>query len=178
MSDIWFISDTHFQHENILSFEHGGKKLRPEFSSAEEMDEVMIERWNSVVKPGDIVYHLGDVIMGDRSNLMKIMNRLNGKKRLVVGNHDDIKFICASGAFQKVQLERKFDEFGLLCTHRPAHEEGFWDFRNKRELINVHGHIHTQLVLDEFGLPDEQYKNICVELTNYTPVSVEELRIY
>ena len=68
MKDIWLISDTHFGHENILSFRHGGPDgplIRGNlFSSVEEMDECMIDQWNKYVKPGDKVYHLGDVFFG------------------------------------------------------------------------------------------------------------------
>lgn len=72
--NIWFISDTHFGHANILEYE---KEARP-FSSLEEMHEVMIERWNSVVQPKDILYHLGDFAFGRRG--LSVASRLNGKK--------------------------------------------------------------------------------------------------
>ena len=66
MSNIWVISDTHFRHSNILNFiDHNtGKLVRPMFTDVDAMDEHIIERWNSVVKTGDTVYHLGDVVMG------------------------------------------------------------------------------------------------------------------
>lgn len=66
--DIWLISDTHFNHANILKFTDSrtGLPVRPGFESVDHMNEHMIERWNSVVKPGDIVYHLGDVVMGNK----------------------------------------------------------------------------------------------------------------
>ena len=66
--DIWVMSDTHFRHKNILTFRDSstGKLVRgDDFASVDEMDEHMIERWNSVVKQGDLVYHLGDVVMGE-----------------------------------------------------------------------------------------------------------------
>ena len=87
----FFISDTHFFHANILKFlNKSGNKIRP-FQSVEEMHEIMIERWNKNIKPTDYVYHLGDVAFGihtHRSQFNSLMHRLNGHKRLTVGNHD------------------------------------------------------------------------------------------
>jgi calcineurin-like phosphoesterase family protein len=84
---LFVISDTHFGHANILTFRgQDGALIRPGFSSVEEMDEFMVERWNSVVRPSDHVYHLGDVTM--KAPGLGIVKRLNGKKRLVRGNHD------------------------------------------------------------------------------------------
>ena len=84
------ISDTHFGHTN--SWEKfklpDGSPLRP-FTSNEEMDETMIERWNAKVKPNDVVYHLGDVVINRKH--LHLVKRLNGKKRLVRGNHDIFK---------------------------------------------------------------------------------------
>ena len=72
--DIWIISDTHLLHENILKFKDGatGNLVRGnKFSNVNEMDEFILEKWNSVVKPGDIVYHLGDVFIGDKEKFKK-----------------------------------------------------------------------------------------------------------
>lgn len=165
--DIWLISDTHFQHENIIRY-----CSRP-FSNAEEMDEVMIERWNSVVKPGDKVYHLGDVYMGDGSKMSSLFPRLKGKKRLILGNHDDLKrpmgSIRLGDVFEKIYLFRAFTEFGLMLTHVPVHKESI--IRAGEGSVNVHGHIH------EKPSPEGPYKCVCVEQTNYTPVNIEELRV-
>ncbi|MCB0512609.1 MAG: metallophosphoesterase, partial [Bacteroidetes bacterium] len=117
--DYWFTSDTHFFHENIIKYCN-----RP-FSSAEEMNEVLIDNWNSVVKPGDIVYHLGDVTMGQKSHgqFSSLWTRLNGRKRLVVGNHDDVKYLASGAFFEKVMLWRAWNDKNLLFTHVPVHEE-------------------------------------------------------
>ena len=84
MINTFFTSDHHFGHQNIL--EYLLKKESRPFSCLEEMHEVMIERWNSVVRCNDIVYHLGDFCFG-RKNI-SIGGRLNGKKKLIMGNHD------------------------------------------------------------------------------------------
>lgn len=78
----YFISDTHFQHANIIKYCN-----RP-FEDTKVMDETIIMNWNSVVKPTDIVWHLGDVMLGNRENLADVMSKLNGVKFLVKGNHD------------------------------------------------------------------------------------------
>ena len=86
--NVWFCSDHHFNHTNILSFiNYSGEKVRPEFSTVEQMNEVMIENHNARVKPNDKVYFLGDVGFNTAS-LDTILPRLNGKKRLILGNHE------------------------------------------------------------------------------------------
>jgi calcineurin-like phosphoesterase family protein len=180
--DIWVTSDTHFRHSNILKFIDSttGDLVRGHlFADVDEMDEHMIERWNSVVKAGDIVYHLGDVVMGDKEWFKKNWPRLNGSKRLIVGNHDDIPFLSSGGFFKKVGMWRMFPEFGLMFSHVPLHESGLLRHVDRSKsypdgcetLLNIHGHIHQN------PSPDGPYKCVCVEQTNYTPVNIEDLRI-
>lgn len=173
--NIWVTSDTHFRHANILTFVDSIGKPTRNFASADEMDEVMIERWNSVVKPGDKVYHLGDVVFGhDKESWMnKNFPRLNGQKRLIVGNHDNIKMMASGGWFGKVDLWRMFPEFGLLLTHVPVHESTLGETHRWGDapMINVHGHIHQN------HSPSDRHRCVCVEQTDYTPVNIEELRV-
>lgn len=181
MKDIWVISDTHFRHAKILGFTDSrtGELIRPGFADVDEMDEHMIERWNSVVKPGDIVYHLGDVVMGDKEWFKRNWPRLNGSKRLIVGNHDDIPFLSSGGFFKKVGMWRMFPEFGLMLSHVPLHPESLLRYVDKsaawpdgqETLLNVHGHIHQN------PSPAGPYRNVSVEAIDYTPVNIEELRI-
>lgn len=166
--NIWLISDTHFNHNNIIQY-----CGRP-FGNAELMNEYMVDKWNSVVKPQDKVYHLGDVYMGggfSRGYTEHLLSRLNGHKRLILGNHDNGKDQILQRRFEKIDIWRMFSEFGLLLTHVPVHESTL-DNGMGRELLNIHGHTHTK------GSPTEQYhQSVCVELINYTPVNIEELRI-
>ena len=82
----WVIADTHFAHKNILAYED-----RP-FVDLEEQREILIANWNSVVAPDDIVYMLGDFTLTRKKDLIKsIVDRLNGKIVLVMGNHDTLK---------------------------------------------------------------------------------------
>lgn len=160
MTNVWVTSDTHFGHENIIKF-----CSRP-FTSAKEMNEAMIENWNSVVGENDIVYHLGDVYFN--KNHSDFHNRLKGKKRLILGNHDNAKDPLLIQTFEKIMMWKEFHDFGLILTHTPLHPECF-EIDNLG-LTNVHGHIH----LDK--LSDRHYVNVCVEHTNYIPVNIESLR--
>ena len=162
MRDIWFISDTHFGHKNILSW---GRDV----DTVEEMDAVMVERWNSVVKKGDLVYHLGDVFFGPKEDFNKLWPKLNGSKRLIVGNHDDVRFLSSGGFFQKVMLWRVWHDKPLLFSHVPVHEDCIQERILARGGMSVHGHTHFN------GSPEGPYKSVCVELNNYTPVHLEEL---
>lgn len=160
----WVISDTHFNHENIIKY-----CSRP-FSSAEEMNECLVDHWNSVVRDEDLVYHLGDVYMGggfSRDYTRSLLSRLKGRKRLILGNHDTGKDDVLRGAFQKIDVWRK-KPMGLPCilTHIPVHVD---TLDENKAPINVHGHIHTRV------LPDKRYINVSVEQINYTPVNLEEL---
>ena len=169
MADIWIISDTHFNHGNILKFtdRHSGKPVRS-FQSVHDMNETMVENWNKVVKPGDKVYHLGDVFFGSEVHFKALWPRLHGRKRLIVGNHDPVKFLSSGAFFEKVMLWRKFEN--LLLTHVPVHESTLGEHRfTGKQMLNVHGHIHQN------KSPDGPYKCVCVEQVNYTPVHIEEL---
>jgi calcineurin-like phosphoesterase family protein len=156
MANIFLISDTHFGQESIIGF-----CGRP-FASAEEMDEAMVERWNKLIRPCDHVYHLGDVAM--RRQALNIVQRLNGKKRVLLGNHDiyEAKYYFAAG-FQKVGAVRVMDN--MILTHIPIHPGSLGRF-----LGNIHGHLH------ERPSPPGMYLNVCVERINYAPVSLEEAK--
>lgn len=180
--DIWVISDTHFQHANILNFaDKDGNPVRGHlFDNVDQMDECMMDNWNSVVKPGDIVYHLGDVFFGNKETFMQKWKKLNGSKRLVLGNHDDAKFFIKHELVTKVVVWREFHEHGLLLSHIPLNPSGLVRYRHgapvnshhlQKQLLNVHGHIHQN------PSPTEHHKCVCVEQVDYTPVNIEELRI-
>ena len=174
MSNIFLISDTHFGHSNILTFtDNEGKRLR-EFDTVEEMDELMVQRWNSVVRPQDKVYHLGDVVMHKRA--LPILARLNGEKVLIKGNHDKEKISEYLKYFKDVRGTHQFD--GMILSHIPIHPNSL-----ARWGTNVHGHLHSNFVTiyknyyDDEPLPDHRYFCVSVEQINYTPISLEDLKL-
>jgi calcineurin-like phosphoesterase family protein len=168
MSKLYFISDHHFFHSNILKFVSSynpGQPVRV-FDSVEHMNETMVQNHNNVVNDEDKVYFLGDLAIGTKA-LSSIMPRLKGKKRLILGNHDGSKkkdFEIYFQFFEKVMESRRMGE--LLVTHRPV-------YLGKTEShikANVHGHIHEQNI-DE----DKRYFNISAERINYTPISLDAI---
>lgn len=162
--DKWFISDTHFLHGNILKFkDKDGKRIRP-FDSLEEMHETIIDNWNSVVKPSDYVYHLGDVTFQYNGLFNNIMSRLKGNKRLIIGNHDKVWNPALMQWFEKAMLWHGFSEANFTAVHIPL------EFHRLRDgAFCVHGHTHQNIE------PDGRYINVCVETRNYTPVNIDEI---
>lgn len=160
----FFISDTHFFHANILKFVDDNGQFCRQFNDIDEMNEKMVEKWNSVVKDGDYVYHLGDVTFNYDRPFRSLMSRLKGKKRLILGNHDKIKGTVLLDYFEKVDLWKGFKEGNFTCTHIPIMLPSLRD-----GAFNVHGHIH-QNVMD-----DPHYINVCVEQRNYTPVHMDTI---
>jgi len=111
---IYFIADTHFNHENIIKYCD-----RP-FSNAKEMNEYIIQKWNSVVKEDDIVYHLGDVGFGTTEMLKELINRLNGTKILLRGNHDFERGVNGWKEVGFSEVYKKKIELGnLILIHKP-----------------------------------------------------------
>lgn len=102
---VWFTADHHFGHARVIEL-----AKRP-FASVEEMDEAMIERWNARVAKGDLIYHIGDFAFTDH---MPYLSRLNGQKRLILGNHDHSNRVKKAKGWSTVD--------GLLCVSVEAFE--------------------------------------------------------
>lgn len=170
MSNVFFTSDTHFGHSGILRYE---PEARP-FSNVEDMDEKLIKCWNSCVRPRDIVWHLGDVAWwGDTSALDRVMPRLNGRKNLVMGNHDVLHVKHYARYFERVL--GTFKKYNMWLSHVPIHPaEGY------RAPVNVHGHLHSRAVMchtprGEY-IEDKRYINVSVERWGLAPVSLDFIR--
>src|SRR6266545_2095443 len=104
MSEVFFISDTHFGYRGIITFS-GTKPFRP-FATIEEHDAELVQRRNSVVGNKDIVWHLGHCCFGKRN--LTIAGELNGSKRLVMGNHDMYATADYLQYFMRVQCAVEF----------------------------------------------------------------------
>lgn len=166
----WVVADTHFFHTNTWQKfkREDGTPLRP-FSSNLEMHEYIVKKWNSVVEPNDYVYHLGDVTFFYGMEFATLMRRLNGKKRLILGNHDDVKGTNLIRFFERVELWKGFKDKddpkdGFTLSHLPIPLEHLRDGS-----FNVHGHLHQNIK------KDPHYINVCVETRDYTPVHFDTI---
>lgn len=164
MYDTFLVSDTHFGHANSLNFKRAdGNPLRP-FASVEEMDEHMIDQWNKTVRPQDKVYHLGDVVINRR--FLHVVERLNGRKILIKGNHDIFRLDDYHPRFADIRAYHVLDKF--VMSHVPVHESQL-----ERWKANIHGHLHSNQV-EKNGKWDIRYFNVSVESPNRAVVGVPE----
>lgn len=157
--NIWFTSDNHFSHKNIHKF---CPATRPH-QNVNEMDNAMIHRWNQMVQPEDTVWMLGDVFFCQEHHAISIMRRLNGRKNLVYGNHDQTirKSRDVQNEFESIQeyKELNIDGEKLCLFHYPIYE---WN-KIHHGAIHLHGHIHERLS----GIPG-RILNVCVDSPTFS----------
>lgn len=156
MNRSFLIADTHIGHRKIIEFE---PELRP-FDTVAEHDEELVRRWNSVVNKKDTVWHLGDVLFGREA--FNILGRLNGYKRLVLGNHDRYSMELYTEHF--TSIHGSVELHGFVLTHIPVHPSQFTRYKG-----NIHGHLHSKKI------DDPRYICVCAEHINLTPISFTEL---
>jgi len=142
MHNTWFTADTHFEHALLAH------KYRPEYATVEEMNEGIITRWNAFVKPGDMVYHLGDFAWYRPEDFV---DRLNGRIHLILGNHDSLK-LWQKEMFSSVQdvkwlgsKELKTSK-GFFLSHYPHRS---W---KQKEYGSIHLYGHCHGTIPNFGL--------------------------
>lgn len=160
----YIISDTHFNHPNIITYCN-----RPVDSQQQ-----MIDNWKRIVKPDDLVYHLGDVIFDRPNELEDILRNLPGKKVLVRGNHDNhsdtwymnkgFDFVCDGLVVRKT----------VVLSHKPISVE--------TGKANIHGHLHNlgyedmQSFQEWYGsLHDSNHILYSPELEQYKPIALDKL---
>ena len=155
---IYISSDSHFNHENIIKY------CRPEYSSVDEMNWDIIKKWNEVVSPNDTAYILGDFAF--KTGLKKeearhIAYSLNGKKILILGNHDNLKQIH-DFPFEKIEKNLNINIQGVdfLLSHYPyKHAMPEKDklerpecFTPDNDLALLHGHTHDLFTISKKAL--------------------------
>lgn len=145
---IWFWSDQHFGHENIIKYCN-----RP-FRDARHMQEQLIANYNSVVEPGDVVIWAGDVTFMETTLMNEIMGELHGYNILVLGNHDINHGKVRDLDFD--EIHKVFSLHNFVVSHHPWHNipKGYF---------HIHGHTH------DHKTTHPRHINVCVENTNYTP---------
>lgn len=171
----YFTSDTHFGHANIIKYSN-----RP-YRDADHMNESLIANWNSVVKPTDTIFHLGDLGFTNEEALIKIVQRLNGQKIYLYGNHD--KTVKKSKKLQGL--------FGKVCDYYELYVEDptviggrqfivmshyamlQWN-KSHHGALMLHGHDHGTL---EYPFTDSlRIMDVGVDPCGYFPISYEQVK--
>ncbi len=161
MSNIWFTSDQHFWHNNIIKLSN-----RP-FASVEEMNETLIANFNSVVKQGDTVFCLGDFSFADKEKTESIYKKLTKcQHHLITGNHDGDNVSKLPWNWIKPYFELKASGLKFVLFHYPIQS---WNgaFRGS---IHLHGHSHGHV--KSFGI---KRMDVGVDCTNYKPINLDEI---
>jgi calcineurin-like phosphoesterase family protein len=173
MPNTFFVSDTHFGHKNIILYSN-----RP-FSSVDEMNNLMVKYWNEVVKPEDIVWHLGDFAFMPYKDFKSLVWRLNGHINVILGNHDKVieqhrQDILNTNKIESIQnyKELKVEGNFIVLFH---YGQRVWN-KSHHDAIHLYGHSHGSLP------PHGKSVDVgvdCKEITHeYRPVSLDEVVKY
>jgi len=177
--NVWFTSDTHFCHKNILRF------CNRSFTDIDEMNEILINNWNDCVKPDDYVFHLGDFAFTNAKNISDIEKRLNGHIYLIKGNHDEFVFkqirnyehiewigyqLYINVCDQKIYL----NHYPFLCYAGT--------YRNNNSIWQLFGHVHTQknskgLDMSRMNMLFPYQYDVGVDNNDYKPVNFNDIKI-
>lgn len=189
MSKIWFISDVHFGHKAILKYQP--KRLEKMSINPTDSDsdkhhtKYLIEQWNNTIAKNDVVYICGDLSFYNREATRRILEKLHGKKHLILGNHDSSSkglenyfesvSQIKSVVFKKHEYEFLDEDLYLELCHFPILT---WNQRQKG-VVMVHGHTHGRI--DDIN---ELSKELRVDvgydgsLANMEFISLEDLYIH
>ena len=160
MANVWFTSDWHLGHRNILKFRNNYG-----FESIEHHNGDLVKNFNQKVSKRDKTFFLGDMCFD--IDALDVIRGLNGRKVLVLGNHDR----DSNKRPTIIQLAEVFDDIqslvgykDLWLSHAPIHPD---ELRGKK---NVHGHTHGSCI------DDPRYLNVCPEHTDFKPIDLNEVR--
>lgn len=161
---VYFTADTHFGHARAIAF------CKRPFANADEMNEGLIERWNARVSPDDTVWCLGDFAFRQaKGSLAGIFARLNGRKHLIIGNHDDCEVLdlpwsSTPTLMAEVRVDHQGRNRRVALCHYPIRS---WDGMY-RDAVHLYGHEHGNIT---------DYHNCCdvgVDRWHYQPVTFAE----
>ena len=173
-SRVYFTSDTHFNHTNIISY-----CQRP-FKNVDEMNERIIANWNEVVSEDDIIFHLGDFCLGGAAEWTRLLDRLNGKIYLIMGNHDRKNIRQGfMDRFEHVAMQMHIEvgKQRIYLNHYPflCFEGGY------KDVWQLFGHVHTRKT--NTGIDAGRLKHLYptqydvgVDNNDFAPVSFEQVK--
>ena len=138
MSKIWLTSDLHFCHDREFVWKARG------FNSVEEMNEAIVERFNSVIKPEDTLYILGDIMLNDNDTGEDLLSRINGFKKIIRGNHDTSPRVEIYKKYTDAEIKWadmiKYKKKNIYLSHHPTIVTNAGELHNL--IINFYGHTH------------------------------------
>lgn len=172
---VWFTSDTHFWHTKVISFG------RSAFKTIEEMNDHIIAEWNKRVGPEDTIFHLGDFGWG--RSWVPILEQLNGKKYLCVGNHDPHNWrTCYAKYFENTFNKTQIIVEGrhIYLCHEPFLCYGGCNRNEKNAVWQLHGHVHSGPGMHGADIPRMVYRypyqyDVGVDNNNYAPINYTEV---
>lgn len=159
---VFFTSDSHYSHTNVIKYSN-----RP-FTSKFEMNSKLMENWNTQIKQNDIVYHLGDFCFADEQEGQSILDRLNGKKHLIIGNHDKVGVKLKGWESIEHYKEINVDGQHIVLCHYAMR---VWN-RSHHGAWMLYGHSHGSLPDD----PNALSIDVGVDCHNYTPLNMDDIR--
>ena len=172
MSEIFFTSDLHLNHDKPFLYEPRG------FTNVKEMNEAIIENWNSVVKPGDIVYNLGDSLMGDKAEGIELYKKLNGTSFMIWGNHcsDNKKNLLAEhchivGGWYAWLI--KYGKLSIYMSHYPTLTSNYDQKHFSQHVLSLHGHTHQRT--NWLDPKNPFLYHVGLDSHNNTPVHIDEV---
>lgn len=189
---IYFTSDLHFGHDKEFIYKNRG------FNSIKEHDQAIINNWNNLIKNGDDVYILGDIILGDNLYGLECLKKLKGNLYIILGNHDTkqridlykqlveynfMKWKCTAGAEWGIDYPTtkvlgyadmlKYKKYNFYLSHYPTFTGNGEDYKKVRaHVINLHGHTHSA---SKFYVNNPYIYNVALDAHNMTPVSIDEI---
>jgi calcineurin-like phosphoesterase family protein len=173
---VWFTSDPHFFHSNIIRY------CKRPFESSDEMNEILIDRWNMVIGHDDLIICCGDFSLGGPKNTKEVLKKLNGDKILIRGNHEksvlsnkENKDLFNGGIYDLLNITVIDDEveYGfqdIILCHYPMIS---WD-KSHRGSWQLFGHVHGVLDCDE-RLSTNQL-DVGVDSNDFRPISYQEVK--
>ena len=195
----YFISDLHFHHKNILTYEPdrmvalakyvaAGKDVNETYNILISMyngdeeardkvlrmhDNMLIDYWNEVVTDDDKVWFLGDLGLGSREYITSLVAKLKGHKHMIYGNHDRFSVSCYENmGFETVSKKPIILNERFMLSHAPRP-----DMLKHPEYFYIFGHIHSKSHYEgehEFAAHGDNYQCVCVERQDYRPIRIQE----
>lgn len=171
MNKIYFTSDLHLCHDREFVWGVRG------FKNVDEMNKAIVKNWNDVVDWNDDVYVLGDLMLGDTNSGMKLLNQLNGRIHVILGNHDTA---TRKALYQKAHNVVEvcdvkyfnYNKYHFYLSHYHTETSNITAKSLDRELINLYGHTHQKTSFWE-DIP--MYYHVGVDSHDCKPILIEDI---